>query len=146
SAHRAMRFLNGRRQILVRDELETTATIQWRMHTNATVTLSNNDRTATLELGGKTLIAELTDAADAEATFATEEPVRPSSEATSSDGYTMSDDQPNPGVTVLAVNVSAGTRVIEVLFNPQWDDFSDSDYITPANVEIASWSVTSHDA
>ncbi|GAA5829964.1 hypothetical protein JCM11251_007950 [Rhodosporidiobolus azoricus] len=146
SANRAMRYLNGRKQILVRDELETTATIQWRMHTNATVSLSNNDRTATLELGGKTLIAELTGATDSEATFGTEDAVRDSSQPTQSAGTTMSPDQPNPGVTVLTVNVAAGTRTIEVLFNPQWDDMNESEYITPANVAIADWSVTSHDA
>ncbi|WFC98515.1 hypothetical protein MYAM1_001243 [Malassezia yamatoensis] len=48
---RGMRFLNGRRQVLVQDEIKSqSAGTQWRVHTNATVTLSQDKRTATMKI------------------------------------------------------------------------------------------------
>ncbi|GAA6057364.1 hypothetical protein JCM3770_005727 [Rhodotorula araucariae] len=146
SAHRAIRFVNGRRQVLLRDEVDTTAPVQWRMHTNATVTLSDSDRTATLKLGSETLVATLR--APAGATFGTQAAERAASDPTTTNyqgaEVTMSADQPNPGVTVLTVDVAAGANTIEVLFNPQWDGWSDSDFVNPPDVAIADWSLTSH--
>lgn len=116
------------------------------MHTNATVTLSNSDRTATLKLGDDELVATLRSPSGA--TFGTEAAERESSDPTTTeyDGstVTMSADQPNPGVTVLTVDVAAGTNTIEVLFNPQWSGWSDGDFVDPPDVAIADWSVTSH--
>ena len=40
NAVRAIRLLNGRRQILLQDEVTSTLPVQWRMFTNATVALS----------------------------------------------------------------------------------------------------------
>lgn len=82
------------------------------MHTNATVTLSNNDRTATLALGGQTLIATLQQPAGA--TFATtENPVRLPSDPALPSGQV---DQPNDGITLITIDVAAGTNTIAVLF------------------------------
>ncbi|GAA5866724.1 hypothetical protein JCM8547_002738 [Rhodosporidiobolus lusitaniae] len=143
SVKRAIRFLNGRRQVLLRDEVSSTAAIQWRMQTNATVTMSNNNQTATLELGGETLIATIQSPSGG--AFTTLQPVRLSSDPTSSAGVTMSADQPNPDELVLAIDVAEGDQTIEVLFSPQWSDFSSSDYISdPADVAIDDWSLTSH--
>ncbi|BGP47560.1 hypothetical protein JCM10450v2_003423 [Rhodotorula kratochvilovae] len=147
SAHRAIRFVNGRRQVLLRDEVDSTAAVQWRMHTNATVTLSNSDRTATLKLGSETLIATLRSPSGA--TFGTEAAERAASDptTTSYNGATvsMSPDQPNPGVTVLTIDVAAGANTIEVLFNPQWPGWSEGDFVDPPDVAIADWSLTSHE-
>lgn len=48
---RGIRFLNGRRQILVQDEIKKQSNgTQWRVHTNATVSLSDDQRTATMKI------------------------------------------------------------------------------------------------
>ncbi|WFD02819.1 hypothetical protein MOBT1_001504 [Malassezia obtusa] len=48
---RGIRFLNGRRQILVQDEIKAQKDpVQWRVHTNATVQLSDDKRTATMKI------------------------------------------------------------------------------------------------
>ncbi|KAM0789095.1 hypothetical protein ACM66B_003152 [Microbotryomycetes sp. NB124-2] len=140
SAKRAIRLLNGRRQILIRDELTTTASASWRMHTNATVSLSSDNQVATLNLGGQTMVATLRQPSNAQ--FSTAEPVRSSSDPALPSGQV---DQPNPGVTVLVVQVDAGTNVIEVLFNPQWPGFTTNSYVDPPDVSIADWSLTSHE-
>ncbi|GAA5880284.1 hypothetical protein JCM1840_007115, partial [Sporobolomyces johnsonii] len=143
SANRAIRFLNGRRQVLLRDEITGTAAVQWRMQTNATVTLSNNNQTATLTIGDQTLIAELRQPSTA--SFATETP----SERISTEPALLSGtvDQPNPGVTVLSIDIPAPTSgaVIEVLFNPQWPGWNSNSFVNPPDVSISSWSLTSHD-
>ncbi|CEQ40577.1 SPOSA6832_02215, partial [Sporobolomyces salmonicolor] len=137
SSNRAIRFLNGRRQVLLRDEITGSAP------TNATVTLSNNNQTATLALGDQTLIAELRQPSTA--AFATETP----SERISTEPALLSGtvDQPNPGVTVLSIDIPAptGGAVIEVLFNPQWPGWSSNSFVNPPDVAISSWSLTSHD-
>ncbi|BGP15469.1 hypothetical protein JCM10213v2_003448 [Rhodosporidiobolus nylandii] len=144
SAHRAIRYLNGRRQVLLRDEITTTGTIEWRVQTNATLTMSNNGKTCEMSLGGQKLVAEITGASAEAATFTELPATRLSSDPNSSDGYTASPDQPNPTERVLAIQLDAGTQVIEVVFNPQWDGFEDSDFVSPPNVAIADWSVDSH--
>ncbi|GAA6007587.1 hypothetical protein JCM10207_006395 [Rhodosporidiobolus poonsookiae] len=144
SAKRAIRFINGRRQVLLRDEVTTTATIQWRMQTNATISLSDNDRTATLKLGDQELVATLR--SPSSATFSQLAATRLSDDpTTSADGTSMSPDQDNGDAKVLAIDVDAGTQVIEVLFNPQWEGFSSSDFLTPPDVAIDSWSLDSHE-
>lgn len=82
------------------------------MHTNATVVASNNGRTATLTLGGQTLVAQLL--SPTTASFTTQDPVRMASDpALPSDP--ISQDQPNTG-TVLTIALGAGNQVIEVVF------------------------------
>lgn len=120
SAKRGIRYLNGRRQVLLRDEINTSGTIQWRMHTNATVTLSDNNMTASLALGGETLVATLRSPSGA--AFSTQEPAArlssdPTTTVNNGQTWNMSPDQPNPGVTVLMIELAAGDQTIEVLFN-----------------------------
>lgn len=51
SVKRGIRMLNGRRQVLVQDEIKSpNQEIQWRVQTNATVTLSGDKKTATLKI------------------------------------------------------------------------------------------------
>lgn len=132
---RGIRFLNGRRQVLLQDEVNTSADVQWRMHTNATVSLNGN--AATLSLGGKTMKVQLLSPSGA--TFTTLNATRYANDPTP-----PKPDQENPGVTVLAINLQSGQNTIEVLFNPQWDGMSDSDFVTPKSVDIDSWSNDSH--
>ena len=83
------------------------------MHTNATISLSDNDTTATLSLGGQSLIATLRQPSGGDVKFEVEEPVRLSTDPALPSGQV---DQPNPGVSVLVIKCDAGSNVIEVLF------------------------------
>lgn len=82
------------------------------MHTNATVSLTDNDRTAELTLNGQKMVATILEPADAR--FATQEnPTRLSSDPALPSGQT---DQPNDGVTLLTIDVGTGTNTIAVTF------------------------------
>jgi hypothetical protein len=72
-------------------------------------------------MNGKTLLAELRSPSDA--VFGTAAAERTSSLPALQGG---SVDQPNPGVTVLTIDIPAPTNgaTIEVLFNPQWKGMS----------------------
>ena len=73
------------------------------------------------------------------ATFGTAQPVRLATDPALPTGGV---DLPNPGVTVLIVNVPAGTQTVEVLFNPSWN--SSFTAAVPPDVALGSWSLTSH--
>ncbi|KAF8917660.1 chondroitin AC/alginate lyase [Mucidula mucida] len=122
SVKRGVRLLNGRKQVLIQDEVDVSASLQWRMHTNATVTASGS--TATLERDGKKLEMTI---------------LSPSGAST--DPTPPDPDQENPGITIVIIELEAGTHSIEVLFNPQWDDV---DFVTPSSVALDDWSLTSH--
>ena len=68
-------------------------------------------------MGGQTLLAELRSPSDAK--FGTAAAERTSALPALQNGAV---DQPNPGVTVLTIDIAAPSSgaVIEVLFNPQW--------------------------
>jgi hypothetical protein len=141
SIKRGIRLLNGRTQVLLQDDISGASTaVQWRMHTNATVTLGSGNTSATLTLEGKVVEVILVNPPSG-ITFGTAEPVRYPNDPALPAGAT---DQPNPGVTVLIINIPAGTNSIQVLFNPQWPGFSASSFQTPPSVPIDSWSLTSH--
>jgi len=137
SVKRGVRVLNERRQVLVQDEINAQAGVQWRMHTNATVTIGNSGTSATLSLDGQTLIMNILNPPSG-AVFTTSDAVR-----FSTDPAPPQADQPNPGVTVVIISLPAGTYTLEVLFNPQWPGMSASDFITPSSVPLDSWSLTS---
>ena len=104
SVQRGIRLVDARRAVLIRDEIVgAKAAPQWRMHTNATIALSSNKRTATLKLGGETLTATLR--SPAASTFTILAP-----KAYSTDVKPPSADLANPGVTVLAVNSNSASR------------------------------------
>lgn len=112
----------------------------WRMHTNATVAVDQSGTSATLKIGDQTLTMQiLNPTSDMQIStgpaqrFA-DDPALPTGQS----------DQPNPGVTVVMINMQAGTKSLQVLFNPQWSGMSSSDYKTPAAVAIDSWSLQSH--
>jgi hypothetical protein len=106
------------------------------MHTNATITYSDNNRVATLTIAGKSLTASILDTAPT-LTFQTLAPNRTSdAPQLQANGF----DLPNPGVSVLAIDIPTGDTTLEVLFNPQWDGLSTK---TPTSVGLSSWSLTS---
>ena len=146
---RGIRFLNGRQQVLIQDDISGVPAgtdVQWRAHTNATVTISSNGTSASLALGGETLIASILSGPSG-AAFSTEaasrtsnDPPVPTGPNTAEDG-----DQPNPGVTVLVIdNPNGGSYSLEVVLNPQWSGFTASNYVTPPSVGLDTWSLTSH--
>ncbi len=108
------------------------------MHTNATVVVSGS--TATLTLEGKTMQVSILNA-DPSVVFTTLDPVPYTTDPPLPNGAV---NQPNPGVTVLAITLAPGSYNLQVLFNPQWDGMSASDFKTPSFVAIDGWSTTSH--
>jgi len=140
SYKRGIRTINGRKQVLLQDEITATAAIMWRMHTNATVTIDTGATSATLTLDGQTMTMQILSAPTG-AQITTMEAVRLSTDPATPAG---SPDQPNPGVTVVTIQLPAGQYNLQVLFNPQWSGMSASDFKTPSFVAIDSWTPTSH--
>jgi hypothetical protein len=138
--------LNGRKQILVQDDISGVAAgtnIQWRAHTNATV--ATDGTTATLTLNGKTLQASILNAPSGvsfstmAATPMTQDPPIPTGE--------YAENPSNEGVTVLVIETEGGSDLsLQVLLNPQWDGMAASDFVSPPSVPVSEWSVTSHNA
>ena len=126
--------------MLLQDEINASQPIMWRMHTNATVSIDSSGTTATLTIGSQTMQVSILSPSSG-ATFATMEPVRFSNDPPLPDGAV---DSPNPGVTVLTISLNPGQYTLEVLFNPQWDGMSASDFVTPSSVPLSQWSLTSH--
>lgn len=122
--------------MLVQDEITTTSPFQWRMHTNATVSVSSDGTKATLTIDGDEMIVSILSPSSG-ATFTTSAAVR-----FDTDPIPPEADQPNPGVTVLIIEMDAGTANLQVLFSPQWNDGTSS--VTPPSVDLANWSLTSH--
>ncbi|CUA69643.1 hypothetical protein RSOLAG22IIIB_04019 [Rhizoctonia solani] len=139
---RGVRVLNGRKQVLIQDDLSgVTQSVEWRMHTNATVAIDDAKTTATLTLGGQTMQVKILNAGSGVG-FSTKDAVRAASDPALPTGQV---DQPNPGVTVLCITLATGgTQSLQVLFNPQWSGMSASDFKTPPSVALDQWSLTSH--
>ncbi|PFH54816.1 hypothetical protein AMATHDRAFT_72577 [Amanita thiersii Skay4041] len=136
SIKRGIRLLNGRRQVLLQDEINSQGSVQWRMHTNATVT--TDGATATLKIDDKTMKVSLLDPPSG-AAFSTTKAVRFDSDPTP-----PAPDQENPTVTVLFIELPAGTYSLQVLFSPQWGGMAESDFVTPSFVSLDKWTLTSH--
>ncbi|KAI7944604.1 hypothetical protein MJO28_010299 [Puccinia striiformis f. sp. tritici] len=136
---RGLRFINGRTQILVQDEIVgATVTSQWRVHTNSTITVSGDGTSANMKLNGKTMIAKILSPSGTK--FTVSDPVRlPTSPPVPSG----SPDLPNPGVKVLTINIPAGSNTVSVLFSPQWGNGLKSKDDVKV-LALDSWSLTSH--
>ncbi|RSH92903.1 hypothetical protein EHS25_008349 [Saitozyma podzolica] len=147
---RGIRFLNGRQQILIQDDISGVPSgtdVQWRAHTNASISISSDKATATLTLASQTMLAQLLNAPSGVG-FSTAQPTRVSGDPPVPTGPNTQEDgdQSNPGVTVLVVDQSStgAAFTYQVLLNPQWPGVSSSSYVTPTNVSIDNWSLTSH--
>lgn len=140
SYKRGIRTINGRKQVLLQDEINAKQPIMWRMHTNATVSINPNGTSATLKLDGQTMTMHILSAPQG-ALITTMAAVRLASDPPTPQ---QSPDQPNPGVTVVTVQLSAGQYNLQILFNPQWSGMSAGDFKTPSFVPIDSWTTTSH--
>ncbi|KAJ6490637.1 chondroitin AC/alginate lyase [Mycena vitilis] len=138
SVKRGIRLLNGRKQVLLQDEVNASAGVMWRIHTNATVNVDSSGTSATLTLDGQTMKVAMLNPPDG-AKFTTSAATRFDSDPTP-----PAPDQENPGVTVLIIDLPAGTHNIQVLFNPQWP--GPVNYVTPPSVNLDQWSLRSHDS
>lgn len=141
SFSRGVRLINGRKQVLIQDDITAAQPVMWRMHTNATVTVDSSGTSATLALDGQTLKMEILNAPSG-AAFTTGLAVRFSDDPALPAGQS---DQENPGVTVVMISLPAGTYNLQVLFNPQWSGMQSSDFKTPNFVAVDQWSLTSHE-
>ncbi|KAL9938422.1 hypothetical protein V8E36_003045 [Tilletia maclaganii] len=167
---RGIRFLNARRQILLQDELGSAAfsngqQVQWRVQTNASVSLSQDKRTATLTLQKivdpnaaynfntqlakqRSVIVRILDPTPSAAVFSVQGPpaerIYGSEPAQTQSG--IDGDPTNTGVSVLAIELSgtASPATISVLWQPQWDDLGSDDAAVPAQVGLDQWTTTSH--
>jgi len=137
SFSRGVHLINGRKQVLIQDEISAQASVMWRAHTNATVSVSTDGLTATLAIGSATTTVQLLNPPSG-AQFSTLPAVRFSSDPTPPEA-----DQPNDGVTVLVIELPAGSYTLEVLINPQWPGMSSSSYATPSSVPLSQWSLSS---
>ncbi|KAG1875583.1 chondroitin AC/alginate lyase [Suillus subalutaceus] len=137
SFSRGVHLINGRKQVLIQDEINASASVMWRAHTNATVLVSSDGLTATLTIGSATTIVQLLNPPSG-ANFTTTSAVR-----FPTDPIPPQPDQPNDGVTVLVISLPAGSYTLEVLINPQWPGMSSSSYTTPGAVPLSQWSLTS---
>ena len=128
--------------MLLQDDIEASQPIMWRMHTNATVKVDTSGTSATLTIGSQTLTMTILNA-PAGAQITTGDAVR-----FADDPPLPSDavDSPNPGVTVVMISLDAGTYSLQVLFNPQWPGMASSDFVTPPQVALDSWTLTSHNS
>jgi len=140
SFSRGVRLLNGRRQVLLQDDINAQGPIMWRMHTNASVTVSSSGTSATLALDGQTLTMEILNAPSG-AQFSTGQAVRLAGDPALPSGQV---DQPNTGVLVVSISLPAGQYSLQILFNPQWPGLSSSNYVTPPSVPLGQWSLKSH--
>ncbi|KAI0785455.1 chondroitin AC/alginate lyase [Irpex lacteus] len=140
SYKRGIRLINGRKQVLLQDDITASQPIMWRMHTNATV--DANGTSATLKIGDQTLTMSLLNAPDG-AEFTTGPAQRFSDDPATPAGWP---DPENPGVTVIMISLPAGTYSLQVLFNPQWSGMQSSDFKTPPSVSLDNWTLKSHDS
>lgn len=161
TVQRGIRMLNGRRQVLVQDEVGSQPdSIEWRVHTNGSVTLSSDNRTATLKIQKiqdpnagfdvstslakeETMIVKIL-----QPSGATFELTTPDVREYGSDPNTAAGeqgDQPNPGVTAMSIRLNGGSaQTIQVVWQPQWPDLSTADSTDPKSVALSGWSLTSH--
>ncbi|CCU98922.1 unnamed protein product [Malassezia sympodialis ATCC 42132] len=175
SVKRGIRFLKGRRQMLIQDEIKKPGKpIEWRVQTNATVTLSKDKKTATMKIkqvrdpnapkdpltaniDEVTMLATITSPQDA--TF----DVRPAyDKSKSAPNYYYGadvippqdkDDAGNPiqpevldyEASVLSIALSGNNDAnIQVWWQPQYSQTTDADKAPPKNVALDQWSLTSH--
>ncbi|PSR76679.1 hypothetical protein PHLCEN_2v8276 [Hermanssonia centrifuga] len=140
SFKRGIRMLNGRKQVLLQDDITASQPIMWRMHTNATVSVDSSGSSATLTIDDKTLNMQVLNPTTGinlvigDAVRFANDPPLPAGAV----------DSPNPNVTVISISLDPGTYSLQVLFNPQWPGMATSDFVTPPSVAIDSWTVTSH--
>ena len=158
---RGVRLLNGRRQVLLQDEIAAGVakeSIEWRVQTNATVSISGNTATLTINkvvdpnaaigltanIPTKTLKVQILSPSGATFTSNSADQRLSGTDPDPSGIDGLPGDPSNAGVTTLVIKLPPGEAKIQTLWQPQWDDLSSADNATPKDVPLSSWSLTSH--
>ncbi|KAK0520455.1 hypothetical protein OC835_007201 [Tilletia horrida] len=165
---RGIRMLNGRRQMLLQDDISASVTgdIEWRVQTNGTVTISSDGKTATLKQrtitgpnAGYNVKGELdkqeqvivTILSPSSATFNISTAssrnylYQPTDVSLAATNNTYPGNFGDPLVTVLSIKLQGGSQQsVQVLWQPQWATLSSADTKVPPSVALADWSLTSH--
>jgi hypothetical protein len=136
---RGIRFLNSRKQILLQDELTISATAQWRVQTNGTITIDSSGSTATLTIEDKRMQVQILSGPSG-AKFQDLPSSRTANAPQLNPGTT---DQDNSPTRVLAIDIPAGNTTLQVLWTPQWND-QNFKAVQPPSVALASWGLASH--
>lgn len=168
-------MLNGRRQVLLQDEILSSVTdsIVWAVQTNASITLSSDAKTATLTQSSlvginagasagaghtstgslpkaQTMIVKILSPLNAKfevvTPLANDKPNR--LYGTDPNMVAGEDgDQVELGVNRLQITLDGGVdQTITVVWQPQWVDMSDADAADPKQIDLSAWSTTSHNA
>lgn len=171
---RGIRFLNGRRQVLLQDEIKKGhGSVEWRVHTNGTVTLSKDKRTATLKIselhypnaagadpnGDKFKTVKLPKPVSLKAqilspsgaTFETNKSPYESyklntpKQENDINGNKIEAEVSDAGVTILSIKLDGkDDENIQVWLQPEYTKSQDSDNKAPKSVPLDNWSLTSH--
>ncbi|WFD31273.1 hypothetical protein MSPP1_002307 [Malassezia sp. CBS 17886] len=174
TVRRGIRYLNGRRQILVQDEAQKqTKDVQWRVQTNATAELSKDKRVATMTIdqvrnpnGATGLDAKLGKPVKMVATILQPEgatfAVNPAynkdeqpnylyggnqvpKQKKDADGNMIAAEVPDPEVNILSIDLKGDQASnVQVWWQPQYPNLDDADKKPPANVPLQEWSLKSH--
>ncbi|TIB77966.1 hypothetical protein E3Q23_01019 [Wallemia mellicola] len=148
SVKRGLRLFNKRRQVLLQDDINTSANFQWRMQTNATITL--NGASADLELGGEKMTVRIVHSEEADLKFGQEKAEHDPTPNPDLPNNGQGEDAdienigPNGQTNVLTIDLTPGQYSLQVSFEPQWDGMSSDDFQTPKDIPIDDWSLTSH--
>lgn len=165
---RGIRFLNGRRQMLLQDEIASgvSGNIDWRIHTNSSIKISSDGRTATLvqkTITGanagfnikadldkqQTVILTILSPADSKfsQTTATSRNFLYNTADVSlqQTNNTVVGNMGDPAVTILSIKLQGGSQqTVQVLWQPQWAQLTAADTKIPPSVALSDWSLTSH--
>lgn len=147
SVKRGIRYLNGRRQMLLQDEIVGAAgTIEWHVQTNASVTL--NGASATLKApSGQQLTVKIINANPSNLQFSTKDPVSAVTPPAPNTAKGEKDGDPkNDPAKILVISAGDGVTAasFQTLWQPQWPDKQDGDDAEPKNVPLDQWSLDSH--
>ncbi|OAL03377.1 hypothetical protein IQ06DRAFT_243209 [Phaeosphaeriaceae sp. SRC1lsM3a] len=139
SVRRGLRLLDGRTAALIQDEIfDAAAGSQWRMHTTAIVTLSEDNTVAELQQNGKRLTMSLLSTPPA--FFSVVPSVQLRDQSLQHDDFT---DRPNQSTSVLAIDVQSGNTTLAIIFQPMWDNAQEFMPI-PSLVPLDEWGLVSH--
>ncbi|PVI03407.1 hypothetical protein DM02DRAFT_640692 [Periconia macrospinosa] len=138
SVRRGLKLLDERKNLLIQDEIIGAASMsQWRMHTTATVVLSEDNKVAVLHLNNKSISVMLQ--SPATAFFAVTPSVKLKEELSFPNEVPS---QWNQSTSVLTVDVQSGNQTIALVFQPHWE-YTQKLKEIPSIVSLDDWDAQS---
>jgi hypothetical protein len=129
-------LFDGRRQVIVQDELRSNAAVDaiWSMHTRADISISSDGRTATLSQNGRTLVARIASATGQRFVNLPAEPLPNTAPASSQSS--------NAGARRLAIQLTvSSSTTVTVQFSPR--EPGTTPPAARAVTPLASWALDS---